>query len=140
MFYNICIENNMTITSTNDVKLLVKQDIDSTDLTNAIALADKQIVALTGLPISEISTSLPTYGALQAIAASYAAWCILIGWDKSEYLDKAKEMMQNYLTSVENYRKMPLPKELENPYITISESSYTIPALNPDIPHYKSSY
>ena len=130
----------MTITNPDDVKLLVKQDIDATDLLNACSLADKQIIAITGLPLDQILTSYPAYGALEAIGATYAAWCILIGWDKTEYLEKSKEMMNNYLTSVENFKKMPLPKELENPDLNISASSYTIPALNPDLPHFMSSY
>ena len=129
-----------TITNPDDVKILVKQDIDPTDLTNACNLADKQIVALTGLPIDQILDTYPAYGALEAISAVYAAWCILIGWDKSEYLDKSKEMMSNYLTMVKNFKEMPLPKELENPDLHISSSSYTIPALNPDISHYMSDY
>ena len=130
----------MGITNPDDVKILVTQDIDPNDLTLATTLSDKQLVAITGLPISEIDENQPAYGALESIGAIYAAWIILSGWDKEAYFDKAKMMWDNYITAVKNFKEMPIPKELENPAVIITESEYTIPALNPNISHYMSSY
>jgi len=129
-----------SITKEEDVKILVKQDIDPTDLDNAIILADKQLISLLGIPLENVSTSDAIYGALEAIGAANAAWQILIGWDKDEYLEKAKQMWQNYLTQLENFRKMPLPDSLANTNTAIAESEYTTTALNPNIPHFMSSY
>jgi hypothetical protein len=130
----------LSITKEEDVKILVKQDIDPTDLSNAITLADKQLVSLLGIPLDDVQTNDAVYGALESIGATYAAWQILIGWDKDEYLDKAKLMWQNYLTQLDNFRKMPLPNSLANTNIVMAESDYMIPSLNPDIPHFLSDY
>lgn len=130
----------VSITKEEDVKILVKQDIDPTDLSNAIILSDKQLVSLLGVPLNDVQTDDAVYGALEAIGAAYAAWQILIGWDRDEYLPKAIEMWKNYLTLVDNFRKMPLPNTLANTSTVIAESDYTISSLNPYVPHFMSSY
>jgi hypothetical protein len=129
----------MTLTNPVDVQILVKSGIDPNDLTEACALADKQIIALTGFAIEEIDPSFKSYGALQGIGAEYAAWVILSGWDDM-YFKKAEMMWNAYQESVKNFKEMPIPKELEDPAITITESEYTIPALNPNLSHYMSTY
>jgi len=129
-----------SITKAEDVSILVKQDIDTTDLSNALTLSDKQLVSLLGVPLENVQTDDAIYGVLEAIGATFAAYCIFIGWDKEEYLDKAKLMLQNYQILVDNFRKMPLPNTLSNSNNIIVSSDPFISALNPNIPHYLSSY
>jgi hypothetical protein len=129
-----------SITKSEDVKILVKQDIDPTDLNNALILSDKQLVSLLGVSLTNVQIDDAIYGALEAIGATFAAYCIFMGWDKEEYLDKAKLMLQNYQILVDNFRKMPLPNTLSNSNNIIVASEPFISTLNPDIPHYLSGY
>jgi len=129
-----------SIAKAEDVQILVKQDIDPTDLENALILSDKQIQTIIGVSIDNIQTTDSIYGALEAIGATFAAWLIFTGWDKEEYLDKAKLMLQTYQTLVDNFRKMPIPSTLTNPNTVIVSSEPFISALNPNIPYYKSNY
>jgi hypothetical protein len=130
----------MTITSEDDIKRLVKQNITPTDLTSAVAAGDKEIVALTNRDVEEWSETDNAYGRLQQIGALYGSWSILISWDPAMYLEKAREMWKAYLYSVEQFRTMHLPEDRTNPDIVISESEYTTYKLNPDYEPFLSSY
>ena len=84
------------------------------------------------------STNDYVYGILKEIGATYAAWSLLIGWDKEEYFEKAKEMLRAFETLVTRFKEIPLPEDKVNVEIDVAESEYSIPALNPDIPHFMS--
>lgn len=132
-----------TITDENDIKRIVR-GINTTDLANAVTNGDKKIMSVTGRPLSTWSENDPVYGQLQNIGSLYGAWSILIGWNKDEYLDKAKEVWKAFLHELEQFRGMPLPESTTSSGagsgIEISESDYGIHALNPAVPNYLSDY
>lgn len=130
----------MTLTDENDIKRFVKQAINPTDLTNAVIVGDKEIVALTNRDINEWSETDNAYGRLQEIGALYGSWTILIGWDPKMYLDKAKELWKAYMYAVEQFKAMHLPEDKMDPDIVVAESEYTIYQLNPDYKPFMSSY
>jgi hypothetical protein len=129
----------MSITSEEDIRRLVKQNITPNDLASAIAAGDKEIVALTNRDIEEWDPSDNAFGKLQQIGALYGAWTVLIGWDVA-YLEKSKELWRVFLYMVDQFKTMTLPEEKGNPAFAIAESEYTTSQLNPDVPPFLSSY
>ena len=121
-----------TLTDPESVKIKVKQAINPTDLTNAVNAADNIITSLTN--VTNWTSDDYVFGLLQEIGACYAAWQILIGWDKEEYLDKSKEMKEQFETLLKKFSELPLPEDKTNQDIDIVASDYTIHQLNPDIP------
>jgi len=131
---------DMTLTDENDIKRLVKQAINPTDLANAIIAGDRKIVALTNREIDEWSPSDNAYGQLQIVGATFAAWTILMGWDPKMYLEKAKEMWKAYMFEIEEFHKIHLPESKTDPDIVVAESEYSIYQMNPDYRPFMSSY
>lgn len=129
----------MTITNSEDIKRLVKQQITPADLASAVEAGDKEIVALTNRDIEEWDPSDNAFGKLQQIGALYGSWTILISWDVA-YLEKSKELWRAFTYMVDQFRTMHLPEDLTDPNIAIAESEYTISQLNPDVPPFLSSY
>jgi hypothetical protein len=130
----------MTITNPDEVKILVKQTINTTELANAVEAGDKRINSLTNREIDEWSPSDNAYGQLQAIGNTYAAWLILMGWDPKMYLDKAKEMRKAYEFELLEFRKLALPEDKSDPDVDIVESDYTHYKLNPNNSPFLSEY
>lgn len=127
----------MTITDRDKVEILCNYAIDETKLTKVCSDADDYIKSLTNI---DWSSNDYVYGILKEIGACYAAWCFLVGWNKDEYFEKAKEMREMLDRLLERFEKIPLPEDKTNPDIDIAENEYTITALNPDIPHFLSTY
>lgn len=126
-----------TITDPDKVKILVNYDVDPTKLTRVCADSDDMIKSLTNI---DWSTDDYVFGILKEIGNVYAAWSLLIGWENTEYLEKAKEMKIQFDGLVEKFQKIPLPENKTNPDIDVAESEYTIHALNPDVPHWMDTY
>lgn len=123
------------ITEAAKVKILCNYDVPTEKLTQVCGDADKMIKSLTNI---DWSTNDYVYGILKEIGATYAAWSLLIGWDKEEYFEKAKEMLRAFETLVTRFKEIPLPEDKVNVEIDVAESEYSIPALNPDVPHFMS--
>ena len=82
----------MTLTDSDDVKFLVHYNVNTEDLARAVANADSLIYSMTN--INDWVSNDSVFGILKQIGATYAAWQILIGYNKDEYLDKADRMRQ----------------------------------------------
>lgn len=131
----------MVITAEADVRRLVGRPIDVSQaqmLADAITAGDREIKGLTGR--DDWANTDSVFGTLQNIGAVYAAYTILIGWDKEEYLEKAKELWKSYVDAVASFRLIPLPEDKTDPNVDMAFSESLNPYVNPNNPHFMSQY
>lgn len=130
----------ITMTIETRIQQLVTKEVDSTKLTAAAVAGDSKIYALTGR--NDWAPSEYVYGALSEVGATYGAYTILISWDKEEYLDKAKLMLEAYNQAVRDFKELPLPDESSNPEFgdDVATTEYWNPYLNENMPYFMSKY
>ena len=132
----------MAFTVEHEIQRLVRDPILPADLADAVLAGNNQIQSVSGFELSAWSEGDIHYGPLVTIGALWGAYTILMGWDKDQYLDKAKQLLSSYETAVKHFKELPVSdnqvsSQLED---NIVVSEYGIHALNEDIPHYLSDY
>lgn len=129
------------ITLEADVKRLIGKEIPAAkaqQLADAIAAGDREIVALTGQ--TDWTSNITATGKLQNIGAIYAAYTYMIGLDKEEWLDKAKQLWTSYTDSVAQFHEIPIPEDMSDPNFDYAVSESENPYVNPDKPFFMSQY
>lgn len=130
----------VTMTLETRIQELVTKEVDPVKLTNAAIAGDSKIYALTGR--NNWTVDEYVYGSLAEIGAIYGAYTILISWDKEEYLDKAKLMLEAYQQAVKDFKELPLSDESSNPEFgdDVATTEYMNPYLNENMPYFLSKY
>lgn len=130
----------VTMTEESRIQTLVTKQVDAPKLTAAAEAGDAKIYALTGR--NNWTVDEYVYGALQEVGATYGAYTILVSWDKEEYLDKAKLMLEAYNQAVKDFKELPLSDESSNPEFgdDVATTEYWNPYLNDKMPYFMSKY